>query len=376
MLAKADLSERVELDPTDLISFDGVVRHVDAGEWSAKVSPSLWSAVERWMPLTPDLAAPLLAIVDGRTIIMCGPLTPPGATLAQSGTERTLTLSGVDDMGAFFGSRLTYPQPADSPPWTTDQYHVLTGLASTAVAALIAEDRGLSARAERQGTIVTVTDQSAGMDGTWQFRLGSLMDGVSQIAQEAGLAVTLTRQLSDNTVNVLVGQARNRTTLVLDDSKLGDFSISLSPATATTVIAGGAGEGTSRLFAIAGDEVAGDARVEMFSDQRNISSLPALQRSAEATRAANAATVSFAGQLSAEAADAYVWRRDYDLGDTIMLRVGTTAWPVTVQAVSVHWGDDGQRITPVLGTTPRHALEQLIRDVDGLSSRLDGLEVA
>jgi hypothetical protein len=101
-----------------------------------------------------------------------------------------------------------------------------------------------------------------------------------------------------------------------------------------------------------------------------------LDRSAAATRAASSASTTFAGALTAEAADRVLWRRDYELGDTITLRIRSGTWPVQISAVNITVDSAGLHLSPVLGTTPRHALAQLLRDVSNLSDRLDSLEVA
>jgi hypothetical protein len=371
-VAKADMSSRYELGP-DLVSYKGIARYLAAGEWSAEVVPSVWARVNPWMPVVQDAPSPLFVVLDGPTVLMAGPIRT--ARLERRGADTTATLEGVDDYAALLGSRLVWPQPGDAPPWTTSAYHVVVGQASTAIAELISRHRGDLALPERQGTPLDVTDQGAGPAGTWQFRLTPLIDAVSTIGREAGVTVSVTRRLTQGDIAVLVAATRNRTNLVLDDSKLGDSTVSLATATQTTVVAGGGGEGTARLFAIAGPTVSGDARIEAFTDQRSIDSQPALQRSADATRAAGSASTAFAGSITAQAATQYVWHQHYELGDRITLRAAQTSWPVTVEAVTLTWDTTGQRMEPILGTTPRHALAQLLLDVTDLSDRLNNVEV-
>jgi hypothetical protein len=371
-LAPADLSDRRELG-ADLLAFNGIARYLAGGEWDAEVAPTLWPTIDEWMPLTPDVAAPLLFVLDGKTVLLSGPVRT--AAQQRVGTTRTVTLSGVDDYAAVFGSRIVWPQPDDLPPWTTSAYHTVTGQASSAIIELIRSHRGDLARSERQGTPLDFTDQGAGPDGTWPFRCTPLIDAVAKIGRETGLTVSMQRRLADGVLAVSVGPVRNRTNLVLDDSKLGDSSLTLAAATATTVIAGGGGQGTSRLFATAGTDVVGDARIEAFSDQRALASQPSLQLSADANRAARAASAALAGELRADVADQYRWQTDYNLGDTVTLRSAQSTWPVTVEAVTVTWNESGQRVTPMLGSTPRHALERRLRDVDDLAGRLNDLEV-
>lgn len=361
---------RLDLTST-LITFDGVVRHLMPGEWQCTVAPSVWSAVVALWPTSNDAPPLQMVVSEPSGVVVSGPVRL--VNLEQSGESRTVTLSGVDEF-AVLASRLVYPQPADAPPWNTDVYDTVSGQASAAVAELIRRNAGDLARAERQLPGLEVSDLGAGVEGTWKYRLSELSAAVATIAIETGLFIDVRRQV-DGDREVRIGATRNRTNLFVDDTKLGDFTLLLSTPDATTPIAGGSGEGTSRLFAVAGDDVTGTARREVFSDQRNIDSLPALQRSADATRASGSASTSLSGELTPDAASLYRWRRDYDLGDVVSLRAFGSTWPVTVSAVTLKADVAGWRTAPVLGSTPRHALAQLLKDVSGLASRLESVEV-
>lgn len=366
----ADDGRRVDLTSV-LLSFDGVVRHLTGGEWQCELAPSVWPNLVAHWPASNDDPPLQMVAAEPSGVLISGPVRV--AKLEQSGGSAAVTLSGVDEF-AVLASRLVYPQPADSAPWNADTYLSVTGQASAAVAELIRRNAGDLARTERQLPGLVVSDLGAGVDGTWKYRLSELSAAVATIATETGLFVDVRRQV-DGDREVRVGATRNRTNLYLDDTKLAAFTLLLSTPDATTPIAGGSGEGTSRLFATAGDAVTGLARREVFSDQRNIDSLPALQRSADAARASGSASTSLSGELTAEAGAQYRWRRDYDLGDVVSLRASGTTWPVTVSAVTLKADASGWRTTPVLGTTPKHALAQLLRDVSGLASRLESVEV-
>lgn len=360
------------LDLTDTVSsFEGIVRHLTPGEWQCTVAPSKFNAIKALWPTSNDDPPLQMVMSDPSGVVMSGAVQI--AQLDRNGTNMTVSLSGVDEF-AVLASRLVYPQPNDAPPWNTDTYLTVTGQASAAVAELIRRNIGDLARVERRVSGFTVTNLGGGVTGTWKYRLSELSSAAASVATEGGLFLDVRRGLTGSR-EVRIGAVRNRTNLYLDETKLGDFTFLLATPDATTAIAGGAGEGTSRLFATAGDAVAGVARREMFTDQRNIDSQPALQRSADANRASGAASTSLTGELSPEAADQYEWRKHYDLGDTVSLRAFGTTWPVTVSAVTLKLDSAGFRAAPVLGTTPRHALAQLLKDVTGLASRLESVEV-
>lgn len=368
----ADLTARIDVTAW-LLSFQGVVRHLAAGEWSATIAPPSIDDVLQIWPGQSDNPPLGFAIQALGQIVVSGAVTR--LTYAKSAAgEVTFTLEGVDEFAALH-TRIVYPQPADSPPWTTSAYHSFTGTASAAVADFVTRQVGISARTERQLPDLTVIAADAGPTGTWRFRGDFLDEAVGTVATEGALSVLVRRRL-DAGLDVLVGAVINRTDLVLDDSILGESTLVFSMAEATTVIAGGTGDGTARLFAIAGGTVEGVARRETFSDQNNIGSQPALQRSADATRSSMAAATTLSGSLSDEAADLYLWRRDYDLGDMITLRVGSASWTVQVSGVNITIDPaTGLRLSPMLGFTPKNALVRLLRDVSGLSSRLRNLEV-
>lgn len=370
-VSTADPTQRFDVT-AQLLNFTGIVRHLGVGEWEATIAaPSLDALLAIW-PGTND-APPLgFAIQVPGQVVISGEVNT--VTYERSGTSDTMTLAGVDEYAALH-TRIVYPQPADPPPWNTNPYHLFTGLASAAVADFVTRQIGQSARAERQLPGLVVYPNDAGPTGTWQFRADFLDEAVTKIATEAGLSVRVRRRL-DVGLDVLIGAAVNRTDIVLDQTVLGDSTLVFSTAEATTPIAGGSGEGTSRLWAIAGGDVTGVARREMFSDQRNIDSLPALQRSVNATRSALSAATTFSGSLTDEAADLYLWRRDYDLGDIITLRIGASSWAIQISGVNITIDPaTGMRLSPILGFKPKNALSRLLRDVSNLASRLNTLEV-
>lgn len=359
--------QRLDLTAT-LATFDGVVRHLMPGEWQCTLAGSIWPDLVASWPTTNDAPPLQLVVSEPDGVLVSGP-----ARVASFDDSQMVTLSGVDEF-AVLASRLVYPQPADAPPWNTDAYFSVTGQASAAVTELIRRNVGDLARAERQIDGVEVADLGVGVDGTWKYRLTELASAVAAIATEAGLFIDIRREI-DGRRTVRVGTTRNRTNLYVDDTKLEEFTLLLATPDATSPIAGGTGEGTSRLFAVAGEDVAGTARREVFSDQRNIDSQPALQRSADATRSIGSASTSLSGALRPDAAREYRWRKDYDIGDTVSLRAFGTTWPVTVTAVTIKADLAGFRTSPVLGSTPKHALAQLLKDVTGLASRLETVEV-
>jgi hypothetical protein len=371
-IVTADLSARVDVT-AQLTEFAGVVRHLAGGEWRATLPASVWSRLAEVWPAQDE--APLLFVLRwsdaSKGIVMSGPIRE--ASLERNGGVETVGLSGDDEYGALFGSRIVYPQPADQPPWTTTDYHVITAQASAAVAELVTQHAGSGARTERQTPNLVVTDQGAGSTQTWRYRLATLADAVKEIAEAEDLRVDVRRN-TDGAVVVTVGATGNHPEYVLDETKLADFTVTLSTGAATTVIAGGSGEGTARLFALAGDSVVGAARRESFTDQRNIGSLPTLQASADANRSAGSASTSLAGQLLPSVA--VRWRQQYQLGDTITLQAQGVRYPAQVTAVTVEIGDEGLVVSPVLGKASRYALTQLLRDVAGIGARLSSLEVS
>lgn len=365
-------TQRVDVS-ANLIAFTGNARHLASGEWEAELAPSVFSAIRsRW----PDQdAVPLWFVLrwaDAKQgVVMSGPVQT--ATMERKGGASTLLLTGVDEWASLLGSRVVWPQPADLPPWNVDAYDEETGQASSVVAALITNHAGVGARGERQ-VAVTVTDQGAGAAGTWRYRLTGLDAAVKDVAEAAGLAVDV-RRLNNGTLTVTVGAIRDRTSYIIDETKLDNYAVTLSTGAATTVIAGGAGESTARLFSIAGGTVNGVARREAFSDQRNISTQPSLDAAAEAARAAGSSSTSLSGQLLDPTS--LTWRKQYELGDVMTIGAEGARWQVPVTAVTVQIdGATDLRISPVLGEASRFKLTQLLRDVDGLGARLSSLEVS
>jgi hypothetical protein len=379
-IAKADLSSRVDVT-SKLIDFSGAVKYLASGEWNASLPASTWDRLSTDWPVQWDETgalirndAPLLFALrwtDKRLgVILSGPILE--VSRERMGGVESVKLSGVDEWGALFGSRTVWPQPT-STTWTTSAYHSITAQASSAIAELITQHVGPGALTRRQVPGTTVVDAGFGEVRTWQYRLAELESAVSDIATGEGLQVDVRRGL-DGELTVTIGPTQNRTNIVINEAKLDDFAVTLSMGAATTVIAGGSGEGTSRLFSIAGDEVTGAARRELFTDQRNISSQPTLDAAAAALLAANSASASLSGTLLPDVP--VMWRDHYELGDLLTLQVEGTRWPAQVTAVTVQIDANGLHVSPVLGKATRFVHTQLIRDVSGIGARLSTLEVS
>ncbi len=375
MIATSDLSQRLDVSE-HLIMFDGVSRHLAGGEWTAQVNPSIWATLQQVWPGQDE--APLLfgvrAAGSAAGWLLVGPIRSATLETDAAGVP-SLALQGVDDWAHVLGGRLVTPQPFDLPPWSTSSHHTVAGRASTAVATLINDHAGATARLVRQVPGLRVLDRLAGVDGTWTYRLADLGSAVADIARAAGLRAVMRRDMG-GALTADIGAATVRDSVVVDETRLSKWAVSIQTHEASTVVAGGAGEGTARLFHIAGDDIAGHARIETFSDQRNIGTAPTLAASAAATRAALSASTSLEGELLPSAIAGIDWRTDYDLGDRVTLQVQGTRWPAVVEAVRVTVAaDGGLLVTPQLGKPTRSALTRLIRDVANVADRLSGLEV-
>jgi hypothetical protein len=371
-ITKADQSSRVDVS-SKIIGFTGVIQHLAAGEWELELPASVWPAIaERWPQQ--DEAPPVFSLRwtdQRRGVLVSGPVRH--AFRKRKGGDTSVTLTGVDDWAALFDGRVIWPEPANEPPWNADAYHTITAQASTAIAELVTQHVGPGARIERQVAGLSVVDEGAGEVRTWRYRLAKLEAAIADIATAEGLRVDV-RRGGDGNLTVTVGPTQNCTGIVINEAKLADYSVTLSTGEETTVVAGGSGEGTSRLFAIAGREVSGAARREAFTDQRNIATQPTLEASALAHRSASSASSSLVGTLLPGVP--IVWREHYELGDLLTLQVEGVRWATQVTAVTVQINPEGLRVSPVLGKAVRHEIAQLSQDVSGLGARLSSLEVS
>lgn len=185
-----------------------------------------------------------------------------------------VTLSGPDDM-TVLAERIVYPNPAvNAAAQAGPAYDKRTGVASTVILQYIQYNAGHLALSPRitPDFVTAITDPAIGDTVSGAARFDPLLGVVAPLAEQAGLAVTVTsttagvRTLGIAAVRDLTAKARFSLAL----RNLQSLRWELRAPAATFVVAGGRGDDDARMFRTAINSTAAATWrwIETFHDAR------------------------------------------------------------------------------------------------------------
>lgn len=365
----------------DSFEFRGVERWLEPGEWTLECAASAveWGTIydpdtEQTVTARPD-DVDTIRLVRDRKIAYAGYVVPVSEGVG--GLERTwddagqrLAWSGMD-LWDVLRRRIAFPDPMVEPPWT-DAYHEVTAQASTAIATFAVDNMGVSAIPDRQIDGFAVTDEHEGPTGTWSARLQPLSDLIVRICQDAELGVWLTVDW-DGEVTMRVGKPRDRSSQIVlsDQGDLSRVQTRRVGNSSTWVLAGGQGEGTSRVFRSADAGPTGVGRREAFTDQSGLATAGEVQSAANVQMRLGGETWSVYGEVTDETAASLRYGHDLVLGDLITIEVAGVRHKVPVTSAAFEISVERQVVRPMLGTASPDELRGLVKDVANLAARFN-----
>lgn len=349
--------------------FDAVVRHLAKGQWKLTAPLSGVSC--------PDVDAVDSVIVWDQTeparIVFAGIVRRvPGVDGARvrvlTESDDSIEWTGVDLYGVL-AQRQVWP----TTQWPFDQdYDVRSGVGSTVAAEYIAANMGSTAHVDRRVPNLTIVDASVGSSSTWSGRFQPLDEFVGRICRESGIGCTASMPsigVIQYTLRALLD--RSASLVISDQGDLESLSRLVTPAEATHVIGAGQGELSARAFATASTGATGLERVEQVYENTNISTPEGLVTATNTELALAAADVSVDGAIAESAAQQIRYLDDYHLGDWLGVEVDGVRYSSQVEAVTFTLSPEREVVRPVLGRSSTNRLSAVLRDVAGISSRLD-----
>lgn len=295
-----------------------------------------------------------------------------GCTMTKDAGVVRWMLSGPDLYGDVLSSRIAFPTPTVGTATWTDATDDRTGLATTVLAQYLSYNLASDALTARRYTGLTVTDTTDGPTITWSSaRLQPLLELVDSICRAHGLIVRATAD-SAGQVELLVELTRDLSaSRILFDASgdLQTLSVRTIPAKATWVVAGGAGEGSSRTFAVSAYDATGSDRRERFVDVAQASD--AGQVSAEALTALrlSQATWSVSAVSVDEPSAGWQFGRHVLVGDIVTVDAGGRRFPVPVTEIIWHVDAERPYVRATLGDAAPNALKALQRRLAQLEAR-------
>jgi hypothetical protein len=311
--------------------------------------------------------------------VLSGPAVQPQTIFNTDAAITTVT--GVDDT-VVLRDALARPQPATAaPPYATAAYDVRTGVASSVLFGYVDANIGPSAPANFRASRLTLgTDPVEGASVSGNARWENLLTLLQPLALTGGvgfrvMAVGLAKQFQ-------VWSPTERSlgiTFSPELGNLGSYTFTQTRPTTNYIVCAGGGEGTDRVIREGQDagSVATWGRVELFRDRRDTTDT-ALMDQTIAEELTKGAAVS---SVSATLLDlpGRKWGTDYFLGDTVTVLIADVPIVETVQQVSIDVDQDGEVITPRVGSpdadlAPAGWYDRMLTRQAALAARVTYLE--
>jgi hypothetical protein len=383
LVRNGDLEIVGELD--DYQSLDMQLKFNDVSKWSI--------TIDRRNRLASALIAPgggIIVTRDGETVLS-GDSDGDRSHQRDAGTNK-LTINGSDDT-VWLKTRQAHPQPSSTaPPYSTTAEHVVTGIASSAMAVFVVFDVGPAAPVVGRRKLAGYTDAGFGTSGTWRGRWQPLLTLFQEIAtaspsagipcgfrivQQVGVGLWFeTYRPVDRTDDVIFSFGR--------ENLLG-IDYRHTPPEANYVYVGGQGDGTARTIYEQGDaaSIAKWGRKEAFVDASSAANTGELAQAA--TKALTEMGEKSSLGIRPVDTPALAYGVHYGLGDrvtAVMDEVGPDGDELLgdvitdlVRECSIKLAPDSTTITPAIGTDggavkPVKFLDQ----IDALKKRMNNRE--
>jgi hypothetical protein len=391
---------------------DGFLRRVGVVEQYTSVQViSRFNGVGSWTLTVPadsreaELLQPgggIIVWVDGvPRPVMSGPMSSVTHSwdADQSGAGQ-IVYTGLSDETLLW-SRVTLPVPgAPINAQTTDRYSV-AGAASLVLAELVNVNAGPNARLDRVIPQLQVSSVALGASVNVSTRFDVLGTKLAEVAASVGIGWRLRQGATDTLLfEPFVPRVHDSGQVTFSPSagNLAAYRYRISAPTATRAVVAAQGEGRARWLAEYDSTPTGyewaRTPIERFVDRRDIPvargangspvnpddpSQPAdPQALAELDQGAAEALAESRelGELSVTPIDSDMFKygANYDVGDVVTVDIRGNVITDVLREVQLSDGNDGPRVTPVIGTDGATATPGLYREVRRIWNSIRKLE--
>lgn len=285
---------------------------------------------------------------DAYTRLMSGPVQ--GVRQTEDGPDNEIEVYGFDDL-VQLKRRIIFQQPGvvaanDTPFVMTPDYDIRTGNGETVIKGYVTAN-AVTRLPIPQFSVATNLNRGASVKGS--ARTDPLFDIVTKLAEDAGLAITVTQVGGGLVFDVYVPTA----VPVRLSKKLGNlraWEYTFEAPAATRAVVGGRGDGTARAYVkttLASSETDWDI-TEQFLDAADLDLDADLSPKGQEFLAQNAPTAGFS--MTPEDTLSMAFGRDYQLGGkvTVELPGGVTQTEI-VRRVTLTHETSGLTVEPGVG---------------------------
>ena len=283
-------------------------------------------------------------------------------------------VNGSGDLG-YLGRRICYVDPSTGSTTTYDHYND-SGVLSDVVMRLINRNLGQDALEDRREPIITsVEAESVGENVSVSLRFQNLLKAVTSVCRSNGYNIRPMWEKESSKVYYEVFTGRNLSQDIIFTEYLNNIVqseyIAKAPE-ANFVLAGGTGEMTERQFytAMNADSVEQWGRIEVFQDARNQHDLEDYTYETLDKKTQNLVGYSC---VASDSDNAPQFGVDYDLGDIISMKVGTTYIAAEVQQVEINVSNGVEAISPKFGTIAVGQFREIFSQLSAIRDDVDEL---
>ena len=296
------------------------------------------------------------------------------------------TVDGYDDNG-LLSLRSIFPDPA-SLDITAASHQTITDAAGNAILTFIRTQAGTDAASGRViPRLFTEAPQNEGSIGTFQARFQPLLEFVQGIAHGAGLSFRLRYDEASEGIIADVYRAVDHSERVIFAREFGNLRSWVHKRTApkaNAVWVVGQGEMTARMVSYREDSASIErwGRIEVIKDRRDISDQAVaddprtpqerLDEAAKAFLSESVAGDSY--ELELAPIERLQFRRDWDLGDIVTIRIGNEAIQAAISEGKIDYAAGIETVKPSVGTISRGTLGKTYGEIRDIRQRLEVLE--
>lgn len=357
------LNRVAEVD--DFLSLEFILRFNQVGSWVLDIPAGTKAAQYITQPKTG-----IIVVKDGVTLLS-GPVKVRNHKWNKDAD--TITVSGSDDM-VYLLRNLAYPT---DPPFTAKAYDVRTGKAETVLKQYVDYNIGENGRTDRRKLTVQ-TDTGIGNTVTGRARFHTLLELCSSLALSGGdLGFKVVQ--TNGQLQFQVYQPIDKTQSVFFSPQLGnlaEYDYTEEDPEANCTIAGGGGEGASRILLerIDSASIAEYDRYETFIDRRDTTDTTELIQAMDEELSTKARKTS----LSITPIDLpnLSFGKHYNLGDKVTVKIGENTIKDVVREVKIQLTPNGETISPTVGTPESisRPMGGFFNKINKISKRLSNLE--
>jgi len=364
-----------------LVGFNCVLRFNGIGTWTLNLP-----ADHRLQSTLTTPGSGIIVTLLGNTLFS-GPMTWYQTTQTINDQIGMTQITGLDD-SVLLRDRLAYPTPSTADvTLQTSAYDARSGAAETVMKTYVNVNMGALAPATRQASRFTVQGdfgRGATVSGSARFDiLYELLQSLADASLQGGTALGFDiLQVGSNVQFQVYAPTDRSATVRLDiaNNLLTETIYSLAAPKTTRAIVGGQGDAAARAFIERSSttslaaETAWGRRIETFVDSRSSTTTAQLQTDGD-DRLGTDGRAQVTASIKPTDNTAMLFGRDWFLGDTVTVVVGSYQLAAVVSELALSVNTDGVRLYGTIGEPKLQTYEQQILNIQAdLSSRLNNLE--